>query len=343
MIRVTAPSRLHFGLFALAAPDGTMWPDGEGKPTVPARRFGGVGLMLSEPGIALRVAPAAAWSATGPSAERALGFARRVVADLSTELDDRASKQPGRLEIGRHDEGPVFAITVEHCPPEHVGLGTGTQLGLAVARGVCLALGQPAHDAALLARKAGRGLRSSLGIHGFQHGGFLIEGGKSASGAVAPLLARQPFPDDWRVLLIVPHGLQGAYGAQEIDAFAQAAPDLTRTEALARLALLGILPALIERDLPAFGAALYDFNRRAGEWFAAVQGGVYAHPRVAELATTLRQLGIRGVGQSSWGPALFAVAEPDTLKGAKSRLERAGLCRADEATVCTAANAPGST
>jgi predicted sugar kinase len=73
------------------------------------------------------------------------------------------------------------------------------------------------------------------------------------------------------------------------------------------LVLLGILPALAEHDLAAFGEALFDFNRRVGEAFAPIQGGAYASPAVEELVGYLRGAGVRGVGQSSWGPVVFAV------------------------------------
>src|SRR5262249_14312178 len=99
-------------------------------------------------------------------------------------------------------------------------------------------------------------------------------------------------------------------GAGEQEAFAGLAgrsgvPDAT--DVLCRLVLLGLLPAVVERDLEAFGEALYEFNRRVGESFAPVQGGPYAGPRVAELVAFVRGQGVRGVGQSSWGPAVFAV------------------------------------
>ena len=73
------------------------------------------------------------------------------------------------------------------------------------------------------------------------------------------------------------------------------------------LVLLGMLPALMERDLDTFGEALHDFNARAGEVFAPVQGGTYAGRRVEEIVTFFRRRGVRGVGQSSWGPAVFAI------------------------------------
>ena len=79
MIRVTAPSRLHFGLFALAAEGATPWPGADGQPALPARQFGGVGLMIDQPGVRVLLQPAAACSAEGPSAKRALQDRKSVV------------------------------------------------------------------------------------------------------------------------------------------------------------------------------------------------------------------------------------------------------------------------
>ena len=47
--------------------------------------------------------------------------------------------------------------------------------------------------------------------------------------------------------------------------------------------LLGLLPALAEADLPAFAAALAEYNARSGELFRPAQGGTYAGPAVAAL------------------------------------------------------------
>jgi predicted sugar kinase len=83
------------------------------------------------------------------------------------------------------------------------------------------------------------------------------------------------------------------------------------TEALRRLVLLDMLPALAGRDLPAFAEALYEFNHKVGEAFAAVQGGPYASARFQGMVDHLRQRGVRGVAQSSWGPTLAAVVADD--------------------------------
>jgi beta-RFAP synthase len=316
MIRVETGGRLHFGLLSLAAP-GERWPDLDGRPTLPARRFGGVGLMVDPPALRLTATPAAAWSAEGPAAARALDFARRVAASC-----------PGA--------GSPQRLTVEAAPPEHVGLGTGTQLGLAVARALAAAWGvaTPALDD--LARWSGRGLRSALGAHGFAAGGFLVESGQGASDGLGPLAVRLDFPAEWSVLLACPGVGPGLHGAAERQAFAGLTTPPGHADALCRLALLGLVPALIERDLPAFGEALHDFNRRDGEPFAAAQGGPYAGPQVAALVAWLRSEGVAGAGQSSWGPTVFCVVGGDDQAEwlARQARERFGV----EAVVTRARN-----
>jgi beta-RFAP synthase len=271
MTRVTSGSRLHFGLLRLPPPG--PWP--------PGRYFGGVGLMVREPAVTVAVEPAADWSATGPMADRALAFASACV-----------------------DTEARFAVRVESCPIDHTGLGVGTQLALATAAAVGRALGrdEPAEE---LARRVGRGVRSAIGVHGFARGGFLVDGGKRAPDELAPLVARIDFPDDWRVVLFDPPGARRFHGVDESAAFAGLSA--TADDAMARLVLFGMLPALADRDLPAFGDALTEYNARAGELFRPAQGGTYSTPQTAEVVAWLRRRGVRGAGQSSWGPTAFAV------------------------------------
>jgi beta-RFAP synthase len=240
--------------------------------------------MVGRPGLRLSAAPAEEWSAEGPLAGRALAFARKF------------------------GDGPPLRLAVEQAAPEHAGLGTGTQLGLAVGRLLAAAWGLEL-SVAELARRVGRGLRSALGVYGFEQGGFLVEAGKRGDDALSPLVARAAFPESWRLVLALPRQAPGLHGPDEQAAFRRLAESATPvpTDALCRLVLLGMLPALAEGDLGPFGEALFDFNARVGEAFARVQGGPYAGSRVAELVAFLRGQGVRGVGQSSWGPAVFAV------------------------------------
>jgi beta-ribofuranosylaminobenzene 5'-phosphate synthase len=256
MIQVRAYSRLHFGLL-------NPFACGRSRPSEAAFRcFGGIGSMIAQPDLLLRAEPASTWSAEGPLAERALAFAQRF-AEAACRQERLAVATPHRL-------------CIERIMPAHAGLGSGTQLGLSVARALAASWGLSC-DAATLARRVERGLRSALGAHGFENGGFLVESGKRTAQGLAPLVARYPFPEEWRLVMALPSSRAGLHGRGEEEAFARLTADAAapaRTEALCRLVLLGVLPALIERDLDDFGEALYEFNVRVGEAFALVQGGI---------------------------------------------------------------------
>jgi len=76
---------------------------------------------------------------------------------------------------------------------------------------------------------------------------------------------------------------------------------------VAHLVLMQLLPAVAVADLVAFGAALTEVQRITGGWFAPAQGGVFAPGETGELVEQLRRWGAIGVGQSSWGPAVYGI------------------------------------
>jgi beta-RFAP synthase len=183
-----------------------------------------------------------------------------------------------------------------------------------VARALATAAGLESEDAVDLAGRVGRGARSALGVHGFDRGGFLVEAGKRGEKGVAPLVVCCPFPEMWRVVVVLPPWGQGLHGEEERRAVKELGlrpPPPETTDRLCRLVLLGMLPALAEQDLNAFGEAVYEFNRRVGEMFRPVQRGIYAHPGIEEMVAFIREQGVAGVGQSSWGPGTFAILGGD--------------------------------
>ena len=251
--------------------------------------------MVADPGIRLRVRPAPLLGATGPLADRALDFVRRTAA---------AMKLPSLPQCHLH---------IESAPREHIGLGTGTQLGMAVATAIHILAGEPLGLPGELAATVGRGQRSAIGSHGFAVGGLLVEAGKRQAEAVSPLVARMELPAEWRVLLLLPRRTTGLHGDAERQAFARlpAVPSET-TAALCTEALLNLLPAAADADFAAFSASLYRFGQTAGSCFASQQEGTFFDRHAAALAKRLRDLGIEGVGQSSWGPSIFAIVPNET-------------------------------
>ena len=276
IVHVTAPSRLHFGLLSFG--------------DVGARQFGGVGAMIQQPAVQLAISPAERLEVQGTLAQRALEFARRwaVANRIGNDLPCQ--------------------IRILHAPRQHVGLGVGTQLGLSVAAGLNTFFNRPNQSPEQLALSVGRCRRSTVGTHGFFEGGLIAEKGKLPDDSIAPLEARVKLPEHWRFVLICPAVSAGLAGQQEREAFDQLPPVPRQiTEQLVRELKQQMLPAAAEGRFDRFSDSIYRYGNTAGMCFAEQQGGPYNGPRLGELVELVRGLGVHGVGQSSWGPTLFAL------------------------------------
>lgn len=200
---------------------------------------------------------------------------------------------------------------VKKAIPGHRGLGSGTQLGLAIGRALSELSGELEVSAATLAERTGRGLRSAVGTWGFESGGLIVDGGKLPQQTVGTCVSRCDFPDAWRFLLIAPADGHGLSGADEVAAFEKLQGMPTeRTERLCQVALMDLLPAIADADISAASTALTEYGRISGEYFSAVQGGVFADGRMADIGHLVSQRG-RGFIQTSWGPTCAALCEND--------------------------------
>lgn len=266
------------------------------------RRYGSLGLALEGPFTRLRLRPDSGVVAEGPDASRAARYA--------TSLAERFNLPAG------------VRIDVEEAIPPHAGLGSGTQLALAVGAGMAKLFDRDVSTVEVAAA-LDRGTRSGLGIGLFDHGGFVVDGGSAGDGVPPPVVARQPFPAAWRLLLVFDRGRQGAYGEAEIEKFS-ALLQFPETDAaeLCRLVLMCALPGVVQADLAAFGEAVGRIQARVGDHFAGVQGGRFASPGVSRVLEWLDSRGLKAVGQSSWGPTGFAVCPGEsTAKRLKAEAE----------------------
>ena len=139
----------------------------------------------------------------------------------------------------------------------------------------------------------------------------MVEGGRRAkSDECGPLIARLPFPQSWRCVVVVPDGPPGISGADEAEAFARLAkPSEHDVEHVSHLVLMALLPALTDGDLDAFGRALTEIQEVTGRWFAPAQGGTFASGPSRMLVRQLAEWGAAGVGQSSWGPTIYGIVD----------------------------------
>jgi beta-RFAP synthase len=303
---VRAPARLHLGFLDMHGGLG--------------RRFGSMGLCLQEIATELSATRAADFTAEGPDADRAVRYTKRIMAQI----------HPG---AGAH-------ISIREAIPAHAGLGSGTQLALAVGSALCRLYGSDLPMEAI-ARIMGRGRRSGVGIGTFTQGGFIMDAGRGGTARTPPVISRLPVPESWRFLLLMDPVLSGFSGKDEGEAFSQL-PDMPRATAgeLCRLALMRILPALVEEDCAAFGDGVSRIQQVIGEYFASAQNGVYRSPAVEEALGLLLRHGATGAGQSSWGPTGFAIFASETGAYRGLRQLRRRWPEGLEFLLCRAQNSP---
>jgi beta-RFAP synthase len=289
-VTVRAPARLHLGFLDMNGELG--------------RRFGSVGLAIDayETGVTMR--RAAQMPLHGPEAERA----GRILAKLNA-----ATGSDG-----------AYDVSIEPAIPAHTGLGSGTQLALALVAAMHH-LERRSGDLAQYAWLTGRGARSGAGIGLFATGGLVVDGGRGAATRVPPIVARAAFPEAWRIILVTDHSQSGVSGSAEIDAFA-ALPQFPATHAgeICRRVLMQVLPGLAEADIESFGTGVSGIQAIVGDHFAPVQGGSRFRSRAVEaLLGELAAAGATGIGQSSWGPTGFAfVSDAGAAEGLVAHVSR---------------------
>jgi beta-ribofuranosylaminobenzene 5'-phosphate synthase len=274
-VTVTVPARLHLGFLDLNGGLG--------------RRFGSIGLAIDGLKTSITFNAASQLRVTGPENERVRGYLQVMQRALDIES--------------------TCHVRIDEVVPAHAGLGSGTQIALAVAAGVRRFHGLPL-DVRGDAIRLERGARSGVGIGLFDHGGLVVDGGRGPHTRAAPVVSRMPFPEQWRILLVLDPHRQGVHGADEREVFSKLAPSSDGQAAhLCRLVLMKALPALAECDIAGFGSAIKEMQVLLGDYFAAIQGGSrFSSPDVAAALAALEKEGAYGIGQSSWGPTGFAFA-----------------------------------
>jgi beta-RFAP synthase len=278
-VQVTTAARLHLGFLDLTGDLG--------------RRFGSIGLAINAFKTRIHLREAPGFEVLGEERERGERLARRFAESLG-------------LDTGKQ-------LIISNAIPPHAGLGSGTQLALAIATAFRKLARLPL-DARKDARLLDRGARSGVGVALFERGGLAVDAGRGPNTEIPPVVACVNFPQDWRILLIMDPRVEGAHGAAETRAFAQLPPfPAGAASEICRRTLMQILPGVAEQDLEAFGDGVARVQEIVGDHFAPTQGGGrFTSVPVGRVAARLKALGAHGIGQSSWGPTGFAFAsDPD--------------------------------
>ena len=283
---IKTPSRIHLTLTDLAGYGG--------------RVDGGVGIALEEPNILLEAERSDEIVAVGENAERARAAAQAVME---------------RFDLGG------ARLHIRNGYRLHVGLGGGTQLGIAAGMALCELYHQPVTGREI-AKIISRGGTSGIGTAAFEAGGFIVDGGhsfglgkdkqdfrpSSASLGVRPplVIARHAFPLEWKILLAIPHLPKGAHGQREGEIFRDFCPvHLAEVHELCYQILVRMVPSLVEENLDEFGASV---NRVQELGFKKIEV-MLQQPLVHRLMAEMREAGAACSGLISFGPTVYAVTD----------------------------------
>ena len=289
---VQTPSRLHLTLIDMHGGSG--------------RVDGGVGIALNEPGILIELRQSPQLEVQGGDS-----VIREIIMDTAHQV----------LK-GLHTGGNV-SITVRNYYSSHIGLGSGSQLKLAIARGIAEIYGR-SRTVQELALLVGRGGTSGIGTAAFEQGGFIVDGGhafgqnseksefrpSAASRGVKPppVIVRYDFPKDWKILLAIPNLPSGASGIKETDIFRSYCPvPVEEVRLLSFEILMRMLPGIVQKDLDLFGSSV---NAIQGLGFKKIELSLQPK-QVPELIERLRSAGAACAGMSSFGPAVYAISDTD--------------------------------
>ena len=272
-VRVAAPARLHLGFLDL---------NGNSQ-----RRFGSIGVGITGFTTVVSVSRCDRMIISGGHYELIAGLAQTI------------------LDRFRIDSG--VRVQVEECIPRHQGLGSGTQMALALGTAIA---GLYGIDAGVeeIAVATGRGMRSGVGLGVFTQGGFILDSGRSEGRRLPTTVFRHDFPKEWRFVLVMDTRTEGISGTGEAEAF-KSLPDMSPgvCAEICRQVLMQMLPGIIEKDCDRFGASVSGIQASIGDYFSAVQGGSYASENVRHTLEFLLEHNATGIGQTSWGPTGFAV------------------------------------
>ncbi|MFB0563170.1 MAG: beta-ribofuranosylaminobenzene 5'-phosphate synthase [Candidatus Lokiarchaeia archaeon] len=283
-IKVKTPSRLHFTLIDL---NGSL-----------GRIDGGIGITLDYPNVLIEAEASDSILVEGEKRELAEAITRKTIDKISP--------------------GNGIKIKIKSTIPEHVGLGSKTQLSLAIATAINrIYLNE--FSVRELVKIVGRAGTSGIGVAAFERGGFILDGGhtfgpgkqkekflpSSASLAPpAPVIIRQDVPEDWFFVIGIPNVDKGAHGAREVGIFEKHCPvPLREIEKLSHLILMKTLPAIIDKDIETFGNSLYEIQKIG---FKKVEVKLQ-DPVVKKLINFVMEKGAYGAGVSSFGPAVYGL------------------------------------
>jgi beta-ribofuranosylaminobenzene 5'-phosphate synthase len=314
-IRIITPCRIHLSLI-----------DENG---FVGRVDGGIGLMLDRPNVVFEASN---------NAEEFKIKAHKYYRESIEVINQIASKVFKAFNISNKN----FHFNLIRYYPSHVGLGSKTQLSLAIVSAITKLKGINNLEIKELTKLVERGGTSGIGWRGFESGGFILDAGhdfgkgkeketflpSSASTTADPALTilRYSIPEHWRFVLVIPNVKKGAYGDEEVSIFQSNTP-IPKTEVteVSHQILMKVIPGIIKNDLQCFGEGLKCIQQIG---FKKVEISLQ-HDIVKHFLDFFEEYGLQAYGMSSFGPSVIGIVESDEeanmlLREVQKRLKHIG-------------------
>lgn len=282
-IKIKTPSRVHLTLIDLNGEIG--------------RVDGGVGIAIEYPHIEIRGSESVENSLSGNivNVERFKSIMEKF---------ERFTGHKASIEVLSDYKG-------------HVGMGSGTQISLAIGE-VFNRLFNLNLSVREIAEITGRGGTSGIGVAAFEKGGFIVDGGHStkektgftpssaSKASPPPVISHQGFPP-WKIVVVTPD-LTGFSGADEVNLFEKHCPvPVEDVKKISHLILMKMIPSIMESNLDDFGDSLWKIQSLG---LKKIELDQYKN-LMWDVLKNLREL-TPAVGMSSTGPTIYAVTDTNS-------------------------------
>jgi beta-ribofuranosylaminobenzene 5'-phosphate synthase len=322
-LRVSAPSRLHFGLMQI-------------DPTKP-HCYGGLGLMINSPAFSLQAETADQFE---------VQFQCNVDPATAIEVETKiVHATNAAMQAMQLSSAPRLRFVVETYPRLHSGLGAGTQIACMtvtlIQAMLQFAKGEFHHSAlevwnshekpALLAlsEHSRRGKRSHIGLNGFLNGGFIYDSGQTNVESVRDLQSIA-FPLNWEIAIVTNDREKGLSGDDEQSSFLQnQRRESSIPDRMFEVIHRSIMPSVQTADFADFAPSIHEYNSLAGQLFSNGTQHRFASQQADLVRQSFADAGFVAYGQSSWGPTMWAIEDksrmPSRVNNLQAALQERGL------------------
>jgi len=283
------------------------------------RGCGGVGLKLKEPILKIKISKSDKMSFCAPD-------------DWLNDLGSFTLKILRKLNIESN-----VKVSVIKCFPRHVGLGSETQLGMCLSRGISTLFDKKL-DYKDIVKLLDVGGVSGVGYYGFISGGFIIDGGYpmgedkfkknfSIHSENPPcLVGRYIFPKEWKILLIIPKNPKKCKLPFNEDKFFKNLPEILLEENYKLCFNAYLMAASVQdRDYEGFVSALYRLSQLGSKKAEIKLNKNYYKEIKSRLKEIIGQeipfLAVSSLGATMYSVLLYSKETNDIVEKIKSLLK----------------------